>query len=100
MLFSGQQLARSWHKTKQVIGDGFHHAVRIGQGLDNGMKLGKRLLASFAPLLDQYGGGHHVKTIMSGISAYDHGKHEVMNTFNNVQAHHARIQREVPEINL
>jgi hypothetical protein len=100
MLFSSQQLARGWHKTKKMIGDGFNHAVRIGQGLDHGMRVGKRLLSSLTPLLDQYGGGQHVNTLMKGITAYDQGKSDVMHGFNNIQSHHARIQRQVPENNL
>jgi hypothetical protein len=100
MLFNSQQLARGWQKTKRVIGDTFNHAVRIGQGLDHGMRIGKKLLASVSPILDQYGGGHHVKSIMSGITAYDSGKADVMHGYNNIQSHYSRIQRQVPEINL
>jgi hypothetical protein len=100
MLFTSKQFASTWHHTKRVIGDGFNQAVRIGQGLDTGMRIGKKLLASLAPVLDQYGGGQYVKPIMQGINAYDQGRSDVMDTFNNVQAHHSRIQRQVPEINL
>ncbi len=100
MLFNSQQLARGWQKTKRVIGDSFNHAVKLGQGLDHGMRIGKKLLGAISPLLDQYGGGHHVKSIMSGITAYDSGKSDVMNGYNNIQSHYSRIQRQVPEINL
>jgi len=100
MLFSNQQLARGWHKTKRVIGDTWDHAVRIGQQMDHGMRIGKRLLASMTPLLDQFGGGHHVKSIMSGIQAYDQGKSDVMYGYNNVQSHLQRIRRQVPELEL
>ena len=100
MLFNSQQLVRGWHKTKRVIGGTFNHAVRIGQNLDHGMKIGKRLLSSMSPLFDQYGGQNHMKSIMGGITAYDQGKADIMNGYNNVQSHYARIQRQVPEINL
>ena len=100
MLFNSQQLSRGWHKTKRVIGDTWNHAVRIGQNLDNHMRIGKKLLASMSPLFDQYGGGHHMKSIMGGITAYDQGKADIMHGYNNVQSHFSRIQRQVPEINL
>jgi hypothetical protein len=100
MLFGGQTLAHHWRHTKKVMGDTWHHAVKFGQGLDQGMQVGKRLLASVAPLLDQFGGGHHMKPIMQGISAYDHGKADVMFGYNNVASHLSRIKRQVPEIGL
>ena len=100
MLFNSHQLSRSWHKTKRVIGDTWNHAVKIKQNLNHGMKIGKRLLGAMSPIFDQYGGGHHMKSIMSGISAYDQGKSDIMNGYNNIQSHYSRIQRAVPEINL
>ena len=100
MLFNSQQLSRSWLKTKKVIGDTFNHAVRIGQGLDHGMRIGKRLLSAMSPIFDQYGGQNHMKSIMGGISAYDQGKADIMHGYNNIQTQYSRVQRQVPEINL
>ena len=100
MLFNSQQLSRGWHKTKKMIGQTWDHAVRIGTSLDNGMRIGKRLLAAMSPIFDQYGGSHHMKSIMGGISAYDKGRADLMDGYNNIQAHLSRIQRQVPEINL
>ena len=100
MLFSGQTFARHWQTTKRVIGDGFNHAVRIGQQLDHGMRVGKKLLGALAPMLDHYGGSHHMKPIMSGIRAYDQGKSDLVNSVNNVQTQLHRIRRQVPEIDL
>ena len=100
MLFGSQALARGWQKTKRVIGDSWDHAVRIGEGLDHGMRIGKRLLASVAPILDQFGGGHHMKPIMSAVGAYDQGRADVMYGVNNVRTHLSRIRRQVPEIGL
>ena len=100
MLFNSQQLTRGWHKTKKVIGDTWNYAVRIGNSLDNAMNIGKRLVSSMSPIFDQYGGGHHMKSIMSGIAAYDKGKADIMHGYNNIQSHLSRIQRQVPEINL
>ena len=100
MLFNGQALARHWHNTKKVIGHSWHHAVKIGQQLDYGMQVGKKLLGAISPLLDQFGAAHHMKPIMSGIRAYDQGKSDVMYGVNNVQAHYDRIRRQVPEIGL
>ena len=90
MLFNSQALARGWHKTKRVVSDTWDHAVRIGQQMDHGMRIGKRLLASVAPIFDQFGGGRHVKSLMSGISAYDQGKADVMHGVNNVIGIHCR----------
>ena len=100
MLFSGQTFARHWQTTKRVIGDGFNHAVRIGQQLDHGMQVGKKLLGALAPMLDHYGGAQHMKPIMSGLRAYDQGKSDVMHGVNNVQTQLHRIRRQVPEIDL
>ena len=101
MLFNTQNLARHWHKTKKVIGDTFNHAVKIGQGIDHGMQIGKKLLSAMSPIFDSYNNGqHHMKSIMGGISAYDQGKADIMHGYNNIQAHYSRIQRQVPEINL
>jgi hypothetical protein len=100
MLFNTQQLTRGWQATKRIIGDSFHHAVRIGHGIDQTMRVGKKLLGSIRPLLDQYGGQEHVNTAMKALKVYDEGRSQIMDTMNNVQIHHARIQREVPEINL
>ena len=100
MLFSGQSLARGWHETKKFIGNAYHHTTKLASQLDTGMQIGKRLLASVAPIFDQFGGGHHLKPIMSGISAYDAGKSDVMHGYNNVQAHLSRIRRQVPELQI
>ncbi len=100
MLFNSQQLSMGWHKTKRVIGDTWNHAVRIGQHMDHGMRIGKRLLSAMSPIFDQFGGGQHMESIMGGISAYDQGKADIMHGYNNIQAHYHRIQRQVPEINL
>ncbi len=100
MLINSQTLARGWHKTKRVIGDTWDHAVRIGAQMDHGMRIGKRLLASVAPILDHFGGGHHLKPIMSGIHAYDQGRADVLYGYNNVQTHLQRIRRQVPELQL
>ena len=100
MLFNSQQLARGWHQTKKVMGDTWHHAVRIGTQMDQGMRIGKRLLASLTPMLDNMGGGHHVKSIMSGIHAYDQGRADVMYGYHNVRAQYDRIKRQVPELQL
>ena len=100
MLFNGQTLARHWHNTKKMVGNTWNHAVKLGQQLDHGMNVGKRLLGALTPLLDGLGAGHHVKPIMSGIKAYDQGRSDVMYGVHNVQTHYDRIRRQVPEIGL
>jgi hypothetical protein len=100
MLFNGQTLARHWHNTKKMVGNTWNHAVKLGQQLDHGMHVGKKLLGAITPLLDQFGAGHHVKPIMSGIKAYDQGRADVMYGVHNVQAQYDRIRRQVPEIGL
>jgi len=100
MWFNSQQLSRGWHRTKKVVGQSWDHAVKIGTSLDNGMRIGKKLLAAMSPIFDQYGASHHMNSIMGGISAYDQGKADIMHGYNNIQAHLSRIKRQVPEINL
>ena len=100
MLINGQTLARHWQTTKRVIGEGWNRAVRIGHQVDQGVRMGKKLLGAVAPILDQFGGAHHMKPIMRGINAYDQGKSDVMYGVNNVQTHLHRIRRQVPEIGL
>ena len=98
MLFSGQSLARGWHETKKFIGSAYHHTTKLASQLDTGMQIGKRLLSAVSPLFDSY--GISMKPIMSGISAYDQGKSDVMHGYNNVQAHLSRIRRQVPELQI
>ena len=100
MLFNQQTLARHWHNTKKMVGQTWNHAVKMGQQLDYGMHVGKKLLGALTPLLDGLGAGHHVKSIMGPIRAYDEGKATVMYGVNNVQSSLDRIRRQVPEIGL
>ena len=100
MLFSQQTLARHWHNTKKMVGQTWNHAVKMGQQLDAGMNVGKRLLGALTPLLDGLGAGHHVKSIMPAFKAYDEGRSNIMYGVNNVQTHYDRIRRQVPEIGL
>ena len=101
MFINNQTLARGWAKTKRVIGDTWNHGVKIAQSLDHGMSVGKRLLGALTPLLDQWGHGKMIQnTLMSGISAYDQSRSDVIHGYNNVQSNLQRIRRAVPEINL
>ena len=99
-MFNRQALARHWSTAKKVIGDSWHTAVRIGQGLDHSVRVGRKLLGVVSPILDQLGGAHHMKPLMQGINAYDQGRSDVMHGVNNVQTHLSRIRRQVPEIDL
>ena len=60
------------------------------------MQLGRRILSAASPLLDEL--GVNMRPALQGIAAYDGGKMEVMNRFNNVQDHYQRIRRQVPEL--
>jgi len=80
MHINAQSLARGWAYGKKVIGDGWNHAVRIGHGADHAMRVGKRL--------------------MRGVQAYDEGRSQAMDHYTNVMAHHSRIKRQVPELDL
>ncbi len=99
-MFNRQALARHWGAAKKVIGDSWHTAVRIGQGLDHSVRVGRKLLGAVSPILDQLGGGHHTKSLMKGVTAYDQGRADVMHGVNNVQSHLSRIRRPVPELDL
>ena len=98
MMFNN--LAQGWHHTKRVMGDAWHHTTKLAAQFDSGMKVGRRLLASVAPIFDQLGGAQHLKPIMQGLTAYDRGKSDVMQGYNNVQHHYNRIKRQVPELEL
>ena len=100
MHFHAKALARGLAYGKKVIGDGWNHAVRLGEGLDHGMRVGKRLLASVAPIFDAMGAGGAMKPLMQGVEAYDKGRNSAMQGYTQVMAHHARIKRQVPEIGL
>ena len=99
-MFNAKNLAHGWKTTKRVIGDAWHGATKIASQFDNGMKVGRRLLASVAPIFDQLGQSQHLKPIMSGLKAYDKGRGDVMDGYNNVQNHYNRIRRQVPELDL
>ena len=82
------------------IGDAWNHTTGLAAQFDHGMRVGRKLLSAVAPIFDQLGGSHHLKPIMSGITAYDQGRSDVMYGANNVMAHYQRIKRQVPEIDL
>ena len=62
------------------------------------MQIGRRLLGAISPLLDPLNVNY--RPAIQGFGAYDQGKAEVMNRFNNVQDHYMRIKRQVPELQL
>ena len=100
MLFNSQAIARTWQQAKKHIGDAWNHTTKLASQFDTGMKVGRKILASVAPIFDQFGSSHHLKPIMSGIKAYDQGRADVMYGVNNVMSHYQRIKRQVPEIDL
>ena len=100
MHINAQSLARGWAYGKKVIGDGWNHAVRIGHGADHAMRVGKRLLSAVSPLMDAMGARGATKHLMRGVQAYDEGRSQTMDHYTNVMAHHARIKRQVPELDL
>ena len=87
-----------WHAAKRIIGDAWHHSLKLAGQFDSGIQVGRRLLASTAPLLDQMGTSY--KPIMNALTAYDKGKSDVVGGYNNVQSHYNRIRRQVPELEL
>jgi hypothetical protein len=99
-MFNRQALARHWQTAKRVIGDSWHTAVRVGQGLDHSVRVGRKLLGAVSPILDQLGGGHHMKPLVQGLGVYDQARGDVMHGVNNVQTHLSRIRRQVPELDL
>lgn len=98
MLFSSQHIARSWQHTKNFAQRAWHHTTKLAGQLDHGMQLGKKILSAVSPLFDQLGVNY--RPAIQGFGAYDQGKAEVMNRFNNVQDHYMRIKRQVPELQL
>ncbi len=100
MLFNSQDIARTWHQTKKVIGDTWNHATKLAGQFDSGMRVGRKLLSAVVPIFDQFGGSHHLKPLVSGIKAYDQGRSDVMYGVNNIMSHYQRIKRQVPEIDL
>ena len=99
-MFNTKNIAHGWQTTKRVLGDAWHGATQLASRFDSGMKVGRRLLASVAPIFDQLGQAQHLKPIMSGIKAYDRGRGEVMDGYNQVENHYKRIKRQVPELEL
>ncbi len=100
MLFNSQAIARTWQQAKKHIGDAWNHTTGLAAQFDHGMRVGRKLLSAVAPIFDQLGGSHHLKPIMSGFTAYDQGRSDVMYGVNNVMSHYQRIKRQVPEIDL
>ena len=98
MRLNGRSLARGWQQTKQLAATTWHHARKIAGQVDYGVQLGKKILSAASPLLDEM--GLNMRPALQGIAAYDRGKMDVVNRFNNVQDHLLRIRRQVPELNL
>ena len=87
-----------WNVAKRVMGDAWHHSVKLAGQFDQGIQVGRRLLAATAPIFDQMGASY--KPIMDGLTAYDKSKSDVVRASNNVQSHYNRIRRQVPELEL
>jgi hypothetical protein len=100
MHFSSQSLARGWHSTKRIVGNAWHGAVGLAKNFDQGMQVGRRLLAATAPIFDQLGYSHGLKPIMGGLQAYARGKVDVMHHVGQMESSLNRIRRQVPEIGL
>ena len=100
MHINARSIARGFAYGKKVLGDTWHQAVRIGQGADHAMRVGKRLIGAISPLLDQFGAGNATKSLMQGVQAYDDGRAQAVDGYTQLMSHHARIKRQVPEIGL
>ena len=96
MRLTSQSIARGWQSTKKLVATTWRHTTKIAGQIDHGMQLGRRILSAASPLLDQM--GVNMRPALQGIAAYDRGKMEVMNRFNNAQDHYQRIRRQVPEL--
>jgi hypothetical protein len=100
MHISSQALARGWHSAKRAIGNAWQGATKLASQFDQGMQVGRRLLASVSPIFDQLGYSHGLKPIMGGLQAYDQGKADVMQHVGQMESHYNRILRQVPELQL
>ncbi len=68
--------------------------------IDGAMSVGKRLLGALDPLLQDVGAGNVSRAAVQGFGRYEQGRDQVMGQHNQVQAHLARLRKNVPELGL
>jgi hypothetical protein len=100
MHLSSTAIARGWHSAKRAVGNAWQGATKLASQFDQGMQVGRRLLAATAPIFDQLGYSHGLKPIMGALTSYDRGKSDVMQHVGQMEGHYNRIRRQVPEIGM
>ena len=94
------QLANAWRQGKRTIGHMYSHALKFAGDLDRGFSVGKRVLASLDPLLQDIGAGEVSRVAVRGIQGYEQGREQASGMHNAVQANLTRLRRNVPELGL
>ena len=89
-----------YHSGKRMLGQAFHHTVKIAGQLDHAMGLGKRVFSALQPAIQDMGGSGVNRAVMQGIQGYEAGRNEVMGHHNQVQAHLSRLRRAAPELDI
>ena len=95
-----RQLSEAWRQGKRTIGHMYSHAVKFAGQLDHGFSVGKRILESVDPLLQDLGAGNVSRAAVRGIQGYEQGREQALGMNNQVQAHLSRLKRNVPELGI
>ena len=95
-----RHLQQAWKTGKKTIGSMWHHTVKFASQLDHGFNVGKRILSSIDPLLQDLGAGNVSRAAVQGFGKYEQGRDQAMGYHNNVMANLSRLRRDVPELGL
>ena len=91
-----RHLQEAYSQGKSTVGNIWNHAVKWAGQIDHGFSVAKTLYGAVQPAIQDFGGLN--QGIMKGISAYESGRKDVMNGYNQAQAMQSRIKKAVPEI--
>ena len=93
-----RQIQNAWRTGKRLIGGAASWATKIAASLDHGISISKRLYGALSPAIQDFAPAGTTRNIMDAFGAYDSGRNEVMEGYNNVRTQLNLVQRAVPEI--
>ena len=74
-----KNIAHTFHKVKNFIGNAYGTTAKVLNNFDNGVKTFKTIYGAISPILDHYGVSGAVNPhVMKAISGYDQLKNKVM----------------------
>ena len=95
-----RQIQEAWKHGKKFVQSGWHGAVKFAGHIDRHIGIAKRLFGALNQGIEDLGGSSVNRGIMDAFGAYDTGRAEAMQGYNQVQSQLSKVRRAVPEIDL